>query len=114
VVTTDILASLFEVDRVLVASAIKNTAVEGATASFSFVQGKNAWLGYVNPSPSLMQPSAGYTFMWRGVSDGLGAPIGTTSFRIPELRVDRIESQMAWDNKVVASDLGYFFSAAVS
>lgn len=112
-ITTDILARLFEVDRVLVASAIKNTAVEGATAAYSMVHGKNALLCYVNPSPSLMQPSAGYHFAWRGVSDGLGSTIGTTSFRIPELRVDRIESQMAWDNKVVASDLGYFFSAVV-
>lgn len=112
--TADIMARVFDVDRVLVARAIKNTAVEGATASFSFVHGKSALLAYVAPNPGLMTPSAGYTFAWRGVSDGLGATIGTSSFRMPELRSDRIESQMAWDNKIVAADLGYFFNAAVA
>jgi hypothetical protein len=31
-----------------------------------------------------------------------------------ELRSDRVEAQMAWDYKVVASDLGYFFSNCVA
>jgi len=111
--TADILARLFEVGRILVPTAIRNSSPEGAAASFGFTHGKNALLCYVNPSPSLMQPSAGYHFAWNGVSDGLGTSIGTTMFRIPEKRVDRIESQMAWDNKVVGADLGYFFSAIV-
>lgn len=109
-----ILARLFGVDRVLVARAIKNSAAEGATASFAQVHGKNAALYYVAPSPSLLTPSAGYQFMWRGVSDGLGQNIGITRFRMPELRADRIEAQMAWDYKVVATDLGYFFSSCVA
>jgi hypothetical protein len=113
-VTADILARLFEVDRVLVTRAIKNTAVEGASNSFSFVHGKHALLCYVPASPSLMTPAAGYTFAWRGVSDGMGATIGTSSFPMRQLRSERIESQMAWDNKVVSSDLGYFFNGAVA
>lgn len=109
-----ILASLFGIDRVLVTRAIKNTGAEGAADSFAMVHGKNAALYYVAPSPGLLTPSAGYQFVWRGVSDGMGQSIGITRFRMPELRADRIEAQMAWDYKVVASDLGYFFSAAVA
>lgn len=113
-VTEDILARFFGVDRILVARAVKNTGLEGASVSMSSIVGKNAALYYVAPSAGILTPSAGYQFAWRGVSDGMGANIGITRFRMPELRADRIEAQMAWDNKVIASDLGYFFSACVA
>ena len=109
-----ILSRLFGVDRVLVTRAIKNSGAEGASDSFAQVHGKNAALYYVAPSPGLLTPSAGYQFAWRGVSDGMGQNIGITRFRRPELRADRIEAQMAWDYKVVSSDLGYFFSSCVA
>lgn len=109
-----ILARLFGIDRVLVTRAIKNSAAEGASDSFAQVHGKNAALYYVAPSPGLLTPSAGYQFAWRGVSDGMGQNIGITRFRMPELRADRIEAQMAWDYKVVSTDLGYFFSGCVA
>lgn len=113
-ITTDMLARLFEVDRILVAKAVENTAVEAETASFGFVHGKNALLCYSNPTPSLLAPSAGYIFMWRGVSRGLGADVGVKRIRMEELESDRLEGQIAFDDKVVATDMGYFFSGAVS
>jgi hypothetical protein len=109
-----ILARLFGVDRILVSRAIKNTGAEGAADSFATIAGKNTALYYVAPSPGLLTPTAGYQFVWRGVSDGMGQNVGITRFRMPELRADRIEAQMAWDFKVVATDLGYFFSSCVA
>ena len=113
-VDTGTIARLLGIDRVLVARGVKNSAAEGATVSMGSILGKNAFLSHVAPSPGILTPSAGYTFTWRGVSDGMGANVGISRFRMPELRADRIESQMAWDNKVIGSDLGYFFSAAVA
>ena len=113
-VTEDILARFFGVDRILVARAIRNTGREGAANAFSNIAGKNCALYYVAPTPGLLTPSAGYSFAWRGVSDGMGANVGITRFRMPELRADRIEAQMAWDNKVIATDLGYFFPSCVA
>jgi hypothetical protein len=113
-VTPQLLAAMFDVERVLVAKAIKATNKEGEAAAYSFVFGKHAWLGYVAPNPSPMEPSAGYTFSWRGVSDGMGADVGTVRIPMPLKRATRIESQTAFDNKVVASDLGYFFNGAVA
>ncbi len=113
-ITADILARLFEVDRVLVAWGVKATNLEGETSAYSFIHGKSALLCYTNPNPGLLAPSAGYVFQWRGVSDGLGNTVGITKFRMPELRANRIEGQIAWDNKLVASDLGYFYSQAVA
>lgn len=114
VVTEDILARYFGVDNVYVSRAIKNSGAEGAADSFTAVAGKNAALFYVAPQAGVLSPTAGYNFTWRGVSDGMGQNIGITRFRMPELRADRIEAQMAWDNKVVATDLGYFFASCVA
>ena len=62
-ITEAMLAQLFGVEKVLVAMAIKNTAAEGATASFAFVAGADdALLCYASPNPGLLAPSAGYIF----------------------------------------------------
>lgn len=113
-VTQAIMARFFGVSRLFVAQAVKATNLEGETAAYSFVHGKHALLCYVPPAPGLLTPSAGYTFVWQGVSDGMGMNVGTTRFYIPEIRSWRIESQMAWDSKVVATDLGYLLASAVA
>lgn len=114
VITEEILARLFGVDRILVARTIQNTGLEGETAAYSFVHGKHALLCHVAPTPGLLTPSAGYTFTWRGISGGLGQPIAMRRFRQEEIKSDRIEGEIAFDNKVVATDLGYFFNLCVA
>ena len=113
-VTPELLAAMFDVDRVLVARAIKATNNEGETAAYSFTHGKHALLAHVAPSPGLLTPSAGYTFSWQGVSDGLGANIGVRRIDMPTRRAERIEGEVAFDNKIVGADLGYFFASAVA
>lgn len=113
-VTAALLAEMFDVERVLVAMAVKATNTEGATAAYSFTHGKNALLCYVNPSPGILAPSAGYGFAWRGVSQGIGATIGISRIPMRLKKAERVEAEKAWDNKVVATDLGYFFSGAVA
>jgi hypothetical protein len=113
VLSTEMIAQLFDVERVLVAKAVKATNNEGGTAAYNFAFGDSAMLTYVAPDPGVLTPSSGYTFAWNGVSDGLGLQVGTSSFRMEHLRAQRIESEMAWDNKVVGADLGYFLSAAI-
>jgi len=109
------IANLFELDNVYVAKSVKATNVEGETAAYSMVHGKHALLCYVNPRPSLLAPSAGYTFSWRGVAGGIaGAEIGITRFEIPVLKSERIEGEIAFDGKVVGTDLGYFFNSVVA
>ena len=109
VVTADMIARLFEVDRLLIAGAVYNTTVEGATDSFDWVVGKSALLCYSAPNPGLMTPSAGYTFAWKGLS-GMGYATAIKNFRMEHLEADRIEGQSAFDCKLVASDLGYYFN----
>lgn len=114
VITPQMLAPLFEVDEVIVAEGIKATNVEGETAAYSFIHGKNALLCYAPPAASLLTPSAGYQFFWNGVSDGMGKNIGIKQFPMPHLDAQRVEGQIAFVNKVIGSDLGYFFSGIVA
>jgi hypothetical protein len=113
-ITEDMLARMFDIERVLVSKSIKATNNEGATGAYSFTTGKQALLAHVASAPGLLTPSAGYTFQWTGVSGGLGATIGTSSFRLESLKATRIESELAFDNKVVAADLGYFWTSIVA
>ena len=114
VITTDIMARLFDVERVLVSSSVRATNAEGQTGAYQFNTGKSALLTYSAANPGLMTPSAGYTFAWRGVSGGLGATIGVSRIRMEHLKADRVEGELAFANKVTGADLGFFFGTAVA
>lgn len=115
IVTTSLLASLFEVQNVYVAWAVVNTGKKGAADDVGFIMGKNALLCYANPNPSLRSASAGYIFTWTGLM-GAGA-YGNRIVRIPMdllgLGVERIEGEIAFDAKKVGDDLGVFFKDIV-
>ena len=113
-ITEDMLARMFDIERVLVSKSVKATNAEGASAAYSFTTGKTALLAHVAPNPGVLTPSAGYTFSWTGVSQGMGLTIGTSSFRLESLRATRVEAELAFDNKVVAADLGYFWNTIVA
>lgn len=112
VVTLDLIAGLMDVPKIVVPYVIENTAAEGATPSetMSFIYGKSALLAYAAPNPGLMQPSAGYTFGWNPY-----VPTGSrvSKFRMEWIKSDRVEAEMAYDLKVVCTDLAQFFTTAV-
>lgn len=114
IVSTELLASVLGIENVLIAGAIENTALENATPVMVPLFTKDCLLCYAAPRPSIMLPSAGYTFSWKGY---LGAsPQGNRikRFRMEHLAADRIEGEMAYDQKVVATDLGVFFNNCIS
>lgn len=115
IVTTDLLATLFEVENVYVAWAVVNNAAKGATDNVGFIMGKHALLCYAAPTPGLKKPSAGYIFSWTGL-EGSGA-YGNRIVRLPMdmlgLGTERIEGEIAFDAKKVCSDLGVFFKDIV-
>jgi len=113
-VSEDLLARLFNVDRVLIMAGTYNTAANGATASYSQIGDKDVLLCYVPENPGLMQPSAGYTMVWNGVSSGMGTSSAISRFRLEAEKADRIEIEAAWDTKIVSSALGYFLSNVTS
>ena len=94
--------------------AIENTANEGATNVHAFIGGKHALLLYTPATPGLMTPSAGYTFTWTGLLGGGALGTRISRMRVELRKADRVEIEMAFDQKQVAADLGYFFLTAVS
>lgn len=114
VLTPEILAALFELEKFLIVDAVENTALEGKTDSMDFIVKNCALLCYSNPAPSILQPSAGYTFQWVGLY-GAGNNLAVIKkFRMEEKESDRIEGSMAWDQKLVGSDLGVFINAILT
>ena len=106
ILTQQLLAQLFSVEKLLVGNAIYNTGAEGATESYSFIWGKHAFLGYVPAAAGLLQPAAGYTFVW-----------GTRSaetIRDEKRKAYLVRVAMHYDTKVVASDAGYLFKSCVA
>jgi len=113
-ITEQALAAVFGVNRVMVSKAIENTAAQGAAESSSFINGGNALLTHTAPAPGLMTPSAGYTFSWSGfMGQGNANGFSVKRFYIDELESTRIEGQMAFDMKVVSSELGVYYGSAV-
>ena len=109
IVTEDLLAQLFEVDRVFVAWSVVNSAKKGADASVDFIYGKGALLCYSTPT-------AGYIMSWTGL-EGAGA-YGNRIVRLPMdmlgLGTERIEGEMAFDAKLICKDMGVFFKDIVA
>jgi len=122
IVTEDLIATLLDVERVLVSYATRATGpqipdakAQDAAASFGFIaDSKSALLCYTPSSPGLMQPAAGYTFTWNGYLGGNGQGLRVKRFRMEHIAADRVEAEMTYDMKVVGSDLGVFLSNAVA
>jgi hypothetical protein len=113
-ITAALIARHLGVDRYVVSAAAYATNDEGGTDAYSLIQGNHALLAYSNPSPGLMEPSAGYIFTWSGFTGLNSNGVTTSKFRAPLLKADRIEIESAWDMKLVSADLGYFFVDAAA
>lgn len=114
IVTKDLLARILDIDEVLVAGAIENTAKEGATPVMSYIFTKGALLVHAAPNPGIMVPSAGYTFSWSGYLGSSAYGTRISRMRADLIKSDRIEGEMASDHKVVGADLGAFIYDAIS
>ena len=113
IVTADLIGRVLDVENVRVLFGVSNTALEGATASYSFNAGNHALLCYAAPAPGLMMASAGYTFLWNGLNQS-AFPIAISRFPILQRKVERIEGETAYAFQVIAKTLGEFFLNAVA
>jgi hypothetical protein len=106
VVTAEFMASVFEVDRVIVGEAGYNTKKEGQTGVYAYLWGKYAILAYIEPRPGVKKYSLGYTFK-------VGANT-TRRARIETKHSDWFETSMICDEKLVSVDCGYLMKACIT
>jgi hypothetical protein len=108
------MAALFGVDEVLTMAGVKNTAAQGGTETNAFIGGKDALLLYAPNTAQFGLPTAGVLFDWTGYLGASPSGIRVSSFRMEELKSDRVEAEMAWDMKKTSADLGVFFNEIVA
>ena len=121
IVSTDLIATLFDVERILVSYAtvasgpnVPDMDAQDAAATYDFISNPNsALLCYTPSSPSLMQPAAGYTFTWNGYLGGNSQGVRMKRFRMEPIASDRIEGEMTYDMRVISPDVGVFLSNVV-
>jgi hypothetical protein len=110
VISEDLLATLVGVDRVIIAAAGKNAAVEGQTDSMSYIWGKNAILAYINPRVGQKTITLGRTYQWK-------------SRKVERLRGTNEEDRKGtyvrvgdhyYDQQLVSLSAGYLVTAAVA
>jgi len=106
-VTLEILAELFDVERVLVGRAVYDTAPEGATPSLSYVWDDRCLVAFVDPKPGIKTMTLGITFRVQGFRK-------TKKFRVEVRGGDLIEVVDCYDAKMVSPDCGYLISDTVA
>ena len=111
--TAELIAQLLEFERYLIGQAIQTTTAEGtaeASVSYSRMWGKDALMLYVPPRPSLKNPAAGYTFVWKRVANALQY---IKRMRDEEREVDIIEANSYFDQKVTSAKSALFMDEVV-
>lgn len=104
-----ILAQAFGVSQYIVGKASYNSANEGQTFSASAIIDDDCLVCSIASAPGVMTASAGYTFAW----DGGGGSGQIMTYREDQIDSDVLKMKEAWDQKAVATDLGYFFADVV-
>lgn len=94
--------------NVLVSKATYNSANEAGTFTAAAIIDDDALICHVNPNAGVFDATAGKTFVW--------APGGGAGMIYRDRNTNHanlIQHKEQWDQKVVASDMGYFFSDVV-
>lgn len=110
VLTLDLVASLMDLDRILVGRALEVSSKEGQTVTLGKVFGDHALVFHRPERPGLRTPAAGYTIHWTGIS---GGPTFVRRVREERPMVDIIEGHTWFDQKQISSALGYRFQSIV-
>lgn len=117
-VTDAKLAEIFGVSKFLIMDAVYNSAAEGATESLAWVAEKKAALYYSPVAPGLMVPAAGYNFTWSTLDNASGHGVEVRSYAGDHLAIEGIAEEihgvMAYDQKVVGTEMGVFINTILS
>lgn len=114
ILTTQLIAAALDVDEIVVAEAVLNSAQEGQAKVMGFMSKNCALLCYRTKSPAILEPSAAYQFAWTGYPGANGLTGVVTQYWKPEIRSTVMEACSSYDFKVVSSDFGVFLSNVLS
>lgn len=120
VVTADVVMQLLKkqfpfIEKVIVASAIQNTAGEGQTKSLSGVWGKNAWVLYIAKKPGLRTRTFGWTYGRSSENRKvLVIPEQKGGVELIDREADMVRVKDKYDQKLVDVECAYLIKNAVA
>lgn len=106
ILTEELLASIFDLEQVLVGSAVYDTAKEGDTSSNSGIWGDDCLVGYFK-AVSLKDATAAVNLFQRS----FGSPYRVKKWRDEAIEGNYIEVQSMYKPKAIATTCGYLFKS---
>jgi hypothetical protein len=108
-------AALMELDEIVIADAVWNSANEGQAVVDQLIIGKVGLLYYATPTPQMMVPTAGLTLSWNGYLPGTSdMGMAFETYRIPNVKGTHFELNWAFGFKKVSADHGTFLNTLVA
>ena len=124
IITTQLIASVFDLENIYIMDSIFNTGKEGKPGQNLYIGGKSALLCYVPKSPGLRTPASGYTFVWTKLMQQMNggkntSKIGGGDYGVKQYWDERTSSYFneawnAYDQRIIGKDLGVFLNNIVS
>lgn len=122
IVTEDLISTVFDLDELYTSYAtvasgpqMNSAREQDAAATYDFTtNAKGLLLAYAPKNPSILTPSAGYTFTWKGYLGGNSQGVRVKRFRLERIASDRVEAEATYDQKVVCADMGMFLDSVVA
>ena len=112
ILTLDAIATVFGLEKLLVASGQKNGAVLDATASVTPIWGTTFYLGYTPSRPGLRTMALAYTFAWN-FRGGKGGKV-VKRRRDEGRESDILRVGYSYDQKTITAGAGYRISATIA
>jgi hypothetical protein len=113
-VSAALVAEIFELDNVLIGRAKYNSANKGATASYSYVWGKDCVLAYIEPGTSLDGVSAWKSFRWRQMSTDAAYQVRRYRDESKGGGGEYIEVETSYDEVAVCADVAYLIDTVIA
>lgn len=111
IITTDILSAVFDIQNILVGSAVYDQGVEGqAVPSTTFIWNGKIAAMYLEPSAKLKSPSALYNFQ---MADGGQYPFAVKKYRDDKLEGDVIEVNAFYKTVKTGGPAGFLMTVHV-
>lgn len=106
IITEEVMASLFDVDKLFVGKASRVTSAEGVAETTGFIWGKDCLVYYAPDSPQLRSPSAGYVLT-------IGGGYRTKKYRDEARGGDWIEVSTMFLPKAIATSSAFLLKQVV-
>lgn len=107
----DMIAQALDIDKIIVARAMYNTAAPGDTVSLDWIFGKHMWLGYVT-APGPMTTLAGMNLSFNQPLGGFD----TALTQVPDLHTHTTYYQgfQCWEPVIMAEEAGLFLKDVIA